>query len=337
MAAKRKMVQSNLVKNSIAAYFAAIEVHNKPKIPYRYEIVTVLMTNAWELVLKAYIRKHDKAHSIFEKEDGGKTISLARSLDYVEQSINKSTPKKFTHIKENIAIIEKYRNYVVHYYCEQLEPFIFMVLAKSAINYVWFVKEYFGKDIAADEGLFILPIGFKLPFKVEDFFSRNNVKYSETPETSDFIQSIISTIARLDNEGISESVVVGFDLFMQQVKKCTNHELLVAITNQGDEDARFVKETKVKITDDPNAQQVKLTEAELDHIYPLCYGDVVNECKNRITGFKQGALFNSIMKELKNNSTLCHVRRLNPKKTSSAQTIFYSRTIVNEIASRYVL
>lgn len=27
---KRKMVQSNLVKNSIAAYFAAIEIHNKP-------------------------------------------------------------------------------------------------------------------------------------------------------------------------------------------------------------------------------------------------------------------------------------------------------------------
>ena len=30
--AKRKMVQSNLIKNSIAAYFAAIEIHNKPSI-----------------------------------------------------------------------------------------------------------------------------------------------------------------------------------------------------------------------------------------------------------------------------------------------------------------
>ncbi len=43
------------MKNSIATYFAAIEIHNKPNISYRYETVTLLMMNAWELVLKTYI------------------------------------------------------------------------------------------------------------------------------------------------------------------------------------------------------------------------------------------------------------------------------------------
>lgn len=33
---KRKMVQNNLLKNSISAYFAAIEIHNKPN----FRIVT---------------------------------------------------------------------------------------------------------------------------------------------------------------------------------------------------------------------------------------------------------------------------------------------------------
>ena len=46
--AKRKMVQGNLVKNSVAAYFAAIEIHNKPNIAYRYETMTLLIINAWE-------------------------------------------------------------------------------------------------------------------------------------------------------------------------------------------------------------------------------------------------------------------------------------------------
>jgi len=41
------MIQSNLVNNSIAAYFAAIEIHNKPNISYRYETVTLFMINAW--------------------------------------------------------------------------------------------------------------------------------------------------------------------------------------------------------------------------------------------------------------------------------------------------
>ena len=44
--AKRRMVQHNLIKNSIAAYFAAAEFHNKPGIPYRYETVTLLIMNA---------------------------------------------------------------------------------------------------------------------------------------------------------------------------------------------------------------------------------------------------------------------------------------------------
>ena len=49
-----------LAKNSAAAYFAAIEIHNKPDIEYRYETTTVLLMNAWELLLKAYVRKFTK-------------------------------------------------------------------------------------------------------------------------------------------------------------------------------------------------------------------------------------------------------------------------------------
>jgi len=65
---KRKMVQINLIKNSIAAYFAAIEIHNKPNIPYRYETTTLLITDAWELLLKAYIKKYIKKKSIYTKD-----------------------------------------------------------------------------------------------------------------------------------------------------------------------------------------------------------------------------------------------------------------------------
>ena len=64
LARKNKMIQANLLKNSIAAYFAAVEIHNKPNIPYRYETITLLMMNAWELALKAYIRKYIKGKSI---------------------------------------------------------------------------------------------------------------------------------------------------------------------------------------------------------------------------------------------------------------------------------
>jgi hypothetical protein len=112
---KRKMIQHNLVKNSIAAYFASVEIHNKPNIPYRYETVTLLMMNAWELILKAYVKKHIKQRSIFESN--GHTISLDKTLGFVKEHINEKTPKSFTAVAANIDAIESYRNGVCKIKC----------------------------------------------------------------------------------------------------------------------------------------------------------------------------------------------------------------------------
>lgn len=185
--AKRKMVLSNLQKNSAAAYFAAIEIHNKPNISFRYETTTLLLMNAWELILKAFIKKHIKNRSIFDKD--GHTISLEKALDYVEEYINTIEPKTFSAIKENLLKVKDYRNNIVHFYNEQLEPYIFMLAAKAALNYVEFQKKYFSKDILAEEGLFILPLGFKLPFKPEDFLTKKSVDYISSPEAKNFIKS----------------------------------------------------------------------------------------------------------------------------------------------------
>ena len=204
------MVQSNLVKNSIAAYFAAIEIHNKPNISYRYETVTLLMQNAWELALKAYIRKNIKHRSIFSDKEH--TISLDKALGYVAEDINGKVPNSFEAIKRNIEEIEVYRNGITHFYCDELEPYIFMLVARSALNYVEFMKKYFSKDIMEDDGLFIMPLGFKLPFRPEDFLSGKVAKYTGSPESIIFIRSIVKTIQELDAAGIEDSIVLGFDI-----------------------------------------------------------------------------------------------------------------------------
>lgn len=80
------MIQYNLLKNSISAYFAMIEIHNKPNISYRYETVTLLIINAWELALKSFIRKYIKNRNIFTTD--GHTITLDKALSYVNEKIN---------------------------------------------------------------------------------------------------------------------------------------------------------------------------------------------------------------------------------------------------------
>ncbi len=249
---KRKMVQVNLIKNSTAAYFAAIEIHNKPNISYRYETTALLLMNAWELILKAYTKKFIKKKSIYTKD--GHTISIDKSIDYVEEHINTAEPKAFTAVIENLLLIEAYRNNIVHYYNEQLEPYIFMLTAKAALNFVDFLKKYFSKDILEEDGLFILPLGFKLPFKPEDFLTKKAAQYVSSPESKQFIDSMINIISELDRNGVDDTIVVGFDIYLENVKRMKNSDLLVAITSQDEADANYAKVNRVQVTDDPNDQ-----------------------------------------------------------------------------------
>lgn len=331
--AKRKMVQNNLLKNSIAAYFAAIEIHNKPNFSYRYETTTLLLMNAWELVLKAFVKKRIKTKNIFTKD--GHTISIDKAIDYTEEYINAIEPRSFTAVKENLLLIESYRNNIVHYYNEQLEPYIFMLTAKAALNYVDFLKKYFSKDILAEDGLFILPLGFKLPFKPEDFLSKKATNYVSSPESREFINSMVKIIGDLETQGVEDSIVVGFDIYLENVKRMKNSDLLIAITSKDEADASFSKVSKYQITNDSNAQKVNLSDEEIIKIYPLTYKDVCERCKTEIVGFKQNNDFNKIIAELKENSIFAHTRKLNPQSKKSAKTTFYSESIIKEICKRY--
>lgn len=330
--AKRKMVQSNLVKNSIAAYFAAIEIHNKPNIAYRYETVTLLMMNAWEL-LKACIRKNIKKRSIYTKD--GHTISVDKALDYVNEHLNNKKSNSFIAIKRNIEEIEKYRNNVTHFYCEQMEPYIFMLVARSALNYVEFIKSHFSKDIMVDEGLFIMPLGFKLPFKPEDFLSKNSAKYVISKESDEFIKSIVTTIQELKQDGVEDSIVLGFDIYLENVKKATNSDILVAITEIEKADATFAKVTHAKFSQDPNAQVFNMSDDEFRKIWKYSYDDVVKWCRKNIVDFKKGGRFNILMKKLKNDINCAYTRRLDNQNSKSPSKVFYTELALKNLQDEY--
>ncbi len=315
------MVQSNLVKNSIAAYFAAIEIHNKPNISYRYETVTLLMMNAWELALKAYIKKYIKKKSIFTKD--GHTISLDKALGYVTEYYNARQKNSFTAMAKNIEEIEKYRNSITHFYCDELEPYIFMLVARSALNYVDFVKVNFGKDIMADEGLFIMPLGFKLPFRPEDFLSGTAAKYASSEEAKDFIKEIVTVIQDLQEDGIEDSIVLGFDLYLESVKKQTNSSILAAITNAEEADVSFTKVTKVKVSSDAS-QIVNMTDQEFRTIWKYSHPEVVSWCKENIKGFKQDQRFNNAKKSMLSDIAYVYERKLDSTNSKSASQKFYT-------------
>lgn len=331
--AKRKMVQINLIKNSIAAYFAAIEIHNKPNISYRYETVTLLMMNAWELALKAYVKKHIKTRSIFTND--GHTISADKALDYVSEHQNSRKANSFIAIRKNIEEIEKYRNSITHFYCEQLEPYIFMLVARSALNYVDFMKTQFSKDVMVEEGLFIMPLGFKLPFKPEDFLSNKAAKYAASEETKTFIQDIVTVIKSLKEDGIEDSIVLGFDIYLESVKKAGNSDILAAITTLDAADATFAKVTNVKLSNDPNAQIYSMSDQEFRATWKHTHAQLVNWCKEHIHNFKQGTTFIAVKKKIKGDINCVYTRRLDNKNSKSASQDFYTDFSLQKIKEEY--
>lgn len=331
--AKRKMVQSNLIKNSIAAYFAAIELHNKPNISYRYETVTLLIMNAWELALKAYVRKYIKKRSIFTED--GHTIYADTALEYVTEDINSVKKNSFTAVKRNIEEIEKYRNGITHFYCEELEPYIFMLVARSALNYVDFIKKYFSKDIMMDDGLFIMPLGFKLPFQPEDFLSNKSAKYAASEESRNFIKDIVNVIKELKDDGIEESIVLGFDIYLESVKKATNSDILAAITSIDEADATFAKVTHAKFSTDPNAQVFNMSDEEFRKIWKYSHKEVVAWCRENISTFKQTQKFYSIMRELQKDINCAYTRRLDSTNSKSPSKTFYTDNMLLKLKEEY--
>ena len=330
--AKRNMVQYNLVKNSISAYFAAIEIHNKPNITYRYETVTLLMINAWELALKAYVRKYIKNRSIFT--DDHHTIGLDKALDYVTIHRNGIEKNSFAAIKENLLKLEEYRNMTTHFYCDEMEPYIFMLVARAALNYVEFMKTYFKKDIMAEEGLFILPLGFKLPFRPEDFLSNNVAKYAASSEAKDYIKGIVKVIKELDDAGIEDSIVLGFGMYLESVRREKNSHLLAAITTADQTGVFFTKRTKVQFSADAS-QKVQISDDEFRALFPYTHDDLVNWCRENIVGFKKNQLFNEKKKMMEEDENCVHHRRLDVDNPKSQSKKYYSEQAFHRIKMLY--
>src|SRR5882672_4495508 len=88
----RMPLSSELAEKSVQAAIAAIEVYNKPNFLYREEAFALLMTNSWELLLKAkWVLDHGEAvESVYELVDrgaGSKTPKLNRSGNPMSHSV----------------------------------------------------------------------------------------------------------------------------------------------------------------------------------------------------------------------------------------------------------
>jgi hypothetical protein len=313
--------------------FAAVEVHNKPIFSYRYEVCTLLTVNAWELVLKAYIAREVKSVKLI-KNDG-----TAKPFSECVACVSSEIGKPFEPTRYNLEILYAYRNKIAHFYSEDMDVIVLGLLKASVLFFTEFVEGHFGVKLYEEANLILLPIGFTRPASPLDFISNRSASKHCSAEVKSFLQTIKKSSEALQSQGIDESVIVNYSIALFNESRIKNADLTAAINNsipQGNVIAVHNVISEARLTDDPSAKQVRLSEDSIfSNIFTETYADVLRTARERFVDFLQNARFNRIMGELKKNPTIRRIRLLNPKNPNGGGKDFYHERIYEELAKHY--
>lgn len=96
---------------------------------------------------------------------------------------------------------------------------------------------------------------------------------------------------------------------------------------------RFVRTTApdavlIRVTNDPNAPAVQLSEEDIRQRWPWDYSKLCTELRGRYSDFLQNQKFHVIRKPLESDPRYCHSRFLDPGKQKGMKKLFYSANIV---------
>jgi hypothetical protein len=177
-----------ILEKSVAACVSAIEVYNKPDFKYREETFSILLVNAWELLLKAKVLADNNGHikSIHAIDQRTKKAKTNRSG-------NPMTIDIFGAIKEletsnaidarcrgNIEMLIEIRDNAIHFVNkgEDLSKKVQEVGIAGLRNYVSAMAEWFGRDLS-QYNFYLMPMSFFHSAEMGSFSIRSRDKEIE--------------------------------------------------------------------------------------------------------------------------------------------------------------
>lgn len=169
-----------LFNKAEAALLSAIEIYNKPDFSYREEAFSILMLNAWELLLKAKLVADSKnqLRCIYVDEKrinkGGKvskrlypkrnragnieTLGIWKTVLALDANATTRLP---SNVKSNISALLEIRDNAIHFFNSdtQLKKQILEIGTASVKNFIGLSKTWFTFNFS-NYNLYLMPIGF---------------------------------------------------------------------------------------------------------------------------------------------------------------------------------
>lgn len=221
----------SLRDNAVSALMAAMEIYNKPRIEYRNESFVILVANAWELYLKAILSKN-RVRIFYPKERDKPylTLSLTDSLDSAKALFPANID--FRGVAANLNTINDYRNNAIHFYNEPGMDVLLYGLGQTAIvNFRDVGIHFFGRDIADEINLCLMPLSFGAPPDPIAFIRESAT--SPNAFLSAYIRLISETTRDLEQAKVDTGrFLTVFSVSLQSTKKIQSADVVAGVQSE---------------------------------------------------------------------------------------------------------
>jgi translation elongation factor EF-1beta len=318
-------LSADLAAKSVQAAVAAIEIYNKPSFSYREEAFSLLMANAWELLLKAkwlvdhgeaveslYEMTKDKAGDRKPKENrSGNPISFG--LTYLASAMieDKKTGLEKA-AQENLLALVEIRDNAVH--LMNKDPYIGRRVQEigtaSLRNYLLLAASWFKLDMSK-YNFFLMPISFYHGFEA-----------AEPATRADYPIQVQKLLAYLDaREATDKDDAGGLHVALRLETRLVRGKDAAAV--------------EFRYTDDAKALAISMRLEDILKNYPMTYDNLTAALGKRYTDFVVNAKYHKLRRGLETERKFCFPHPLNPTKPKGAVQRFYNSNIFQEFDRHY--
>ncbi len=264
-----------LLAHSKAAMLAAIEVYNKPQMPYRDECVTVLLVNSWELLAKAILSKNKQ--KVFRKKIRGqpyRTLELQDALGKASKFFPDSIP--YQPVRQNILKLVHFRNCTIHFYNEPgLSAVVYGLAQTNIMNYKDLVLAVFRQDITQEITITLLPLAFGSPPDPISFLRDNSVDPPSNKFVGQFVREVVDSTRYFEQMGLDTGrFLTQFDVSLHSVKKISSADIVVGIDGSAE---------------GSDSSKVILRDRDSNKRFPLRRKDVIQKVGTNLNGVSMNA------------------------------------------------
>lgn len=315
-----KAKYQSLLDKSIEAALSAIELYNKPNFNYREESFSILMLNAWELLLKAKLLKDNngKISSLYvpiakKKKDGSKSKQIVykknRAKNYLTIELSNLINLLITdqNLKKSLELLMEIRDNAIHFMnsTKLFEKYMLEIALASLKNYSIIMADWFGRSLEEFD-LYLIPLAFNLP----ETFNLENLK-NETESHKRLLEYISLQKQDIDKES-EYSITILLNLKIERNKE------------------------GISVKFDENGIPIKIDSEEVfKKKYPLDYNTFIEKCRDRYANFKTNQAFHDLKNKLCSEKDLKKARYLDHTNNKGIKKDYYSSNIFKELDKYY--